>query len=136
MEIALTALHWIYLVFIGLITLFMVFRKDTTIICILGIFSIALEATGSLSGSISSVFNSFIFALTELPSTILVISIIVAMSKGLTTTGINDVMIRPFTKFIRTPSLAYWTIGIVMMLISWIKCIYIHQGQITLFHAG
>jgi hypothetical protein len=65
MKIDLTALHWIYLVFIGLI-LFMVFRKDTTIVCILGIFSIALVATGSLSGSISSVFNSFIFAITEL----------------------------------------------------------------------
>ncbi|CAN7473321.1 hypothetical protein [Rossellomorea sp. LjRoot5] len=119
MGIDLTALHWIYLVFIGLIILFMVFRKDTTIVCILGIFSIALVATGSISGSISSIFNSFIFAITELLSTILVISIIVAMSKGLTSTGINDVMIRPFTKFIRTPALAYWTIGLVMMFISW-----------------
>ncbi|MCA0149067.1 hypothetical protein LCD52_09630 [Rossellomorea vietnamensis] len=119
MGIDLTALHWIYLVFIGLIILFMIFRKDTTIVCILGIFSIALIATGSISGSISSIFNSFIFAITELLSTILVISIIVAMSKGLTSTGINDVMIRPFTKFIRTPALAYWTIGLVMMFISW-----------------
>ncbi|PFA62564.1 hypothetical protein CN378_20270 [Bacillus sp. AFS015802] len=119
MGIDLTALHWIYLVFIGLIILFMIFRKDTTIVCILGIFSIALVATGSLSGSISSIFNSFIFAITELLSTILVISIIVAMSRGLTSTGINDVMIRPFTKFIRTPALAYWTIGLVMMFISW-----------------
>ncbi|MGD6957785.1 hypothetical protein ACQCWA_06470 [Rossellomorea aquimaris] len=119
MGIDLTALHWIYLAFIGFIILFMIFRKDTTIVCILGIFSIALMATGSLSGSVSSIFNSFIFAITELLSTILVISIIVAMSKGLTTTGINDVMIRPFTKFIRTPSLAYWTIGLVMMFISW-----------------
>ncbi|MBN8192550.1 hypothetical protein JI667_10330 [Bacillus sp. NTK074B] len=119
MGIDLTALHWIYLIFIGLIILFMVFRKDTTIVCILGIFSIALVATGSLSGSISSIFNSFIFAITELLSTILVISIIVAMSKGLTSTGINDMMIRPFTKFIRTPALAYWTIGLVMMFISW-----------------
>ncbi|WP_064092143.1 hypothetical protein [Rossellomorea aquimaris] len=119
MGIDLTSLHWIYLAFIGLIILFMIFRKDTTIICILGIFSIALVATGSLSGSISSIFNSFIFAITELLSTILVISIIVAMSKGLTSTGINDVMIRPFTTFIRTPTLAYWTIGLVMMFISW-----------------
>ncbi|OXS55168.1 hypothetical protein B0G93_1296 [Bacillus sp. V-88] len=119
MGIDLTALHWIYLVFIGLIILFMIFRRDTTIVCILGIFSIALIATGSISGSISSIFNSFIFAITELLSTILVISIIVAMSKGLTSTGINDVMIRPFTKFIRTPALAYWTIGLVMMFISW-----------------
>ncbi len=119
MGIDLTSLHWIYLAFIGLIILFMIFRKDTTIVCILGIFSIAIVATGSFSGSISSIFNSFVYAITELLSTILVISIIVAMSKGLTSTGINELMIRPFTKLIRTPALAFWTIGLVMMFISW-----------------
>ncbi|HEY4553270.1 MAG TPA: hypothetical protein VIG80_08760, partial [Bacillaceae bacterium] len=115
----LTALHWIYVVFIGLIIGFMVMRRDTSLICITGIFLIAITATGSLSGSVSSVFNSFIYAITELLSTILVISIIVAMSKTLTTTGINDVMISPFTKLIRNSTLAYWTIGILMMVISW-----------------
>lgn len=119
MGVELTALHWIYVVFIGLIIGFMVKRRDTTLICIVGIFLIAITATGSLSGSISSIFNSFIYAITELLPTILVISIIVAMSRTLTTTGINDVMISPFSKLIRTPSLAYWTIGILMMIISW-----------------
>nr|WP_251025820.1 hypothetical protein [Bacillus sp. ISL-47] len=98
---------------------FMVMRRDTTLVCIAGIFLIAITATGSLSSSVSSIFTSFIFAITELLSTILVISIIVAMSRTLTTTGINDVMISPFARFIRTPSLAYWTIGILMMVISW-----------------
>ncbi|MCA1030924.1 hypothetical protein LCL95_07825 [Bacillus timonensis] len=119
MGIELTALHWIYVAFIFLIIGFMVMRRDTSLICIVGIFILALTATGSLSASISGVFNSFIFAITELLSTILVISIIVAMSKALTVTGINDVMISPFTKLIRTPALAYWTIGILMMVISW-----------------
>jgi hypothetical protein len=119
MGVELTALHWIYVVFIALIIGFMVMRRDTTIVCIIGIFIIAITATGSISASISSIFTSFIFAITELLSTILVISIIVAMSKTLTTSGINDVMIFPFTKFIRTPALAYWTIGIIMMVISW-----------------
>lgn len=119
MGVELTALHWIYVVFIFLIIGFMVMRRDTTIVSIVGIFLIAITATGSLSGSISSIFNSFIFAITELLPTILVISIIVAMSKVLTTTGINDVMISPFSKLIKTPALAYWTIGILMMVISW-----------------
>jgi hypothetical protein len=119
MGVELTALHWIYVVFIGVIIGFMVKRRDTTLICIVGIFLIAITATGSLSGSISSIFNSFIYAITELLPTILVISIIVAMSRTLTTTGINDVMISPFSKLIRTPALAYWTIGILMMVISW-----------------
>jgi len=119
MVIELTALHWIYVAFIILIIGFMVMRRDTTIVCIIGIFLIALTATGSLSHSISSIFNSFSYAITELLSTILVISIIVAMSSTLTSTGINAVMISPFRKFIRNPTLAYWTIGILMMVISW-----------------
>ncbi|MFJ7728046.1 hypothetical protein ACIQXV_18100 [Neobacillus sp. NPDC097160] len=119
MLIELTALHWIFVTFIVLIIGFMVMRRDTTIVCIAGIFLIALTATGSLSQSISSIFNSFSYAITELLSTILVISIIVAMSNTLTTTGINDVMISPFRKLIRNPTLAYWTIGILMMVISW-----------------
>jgi len=119
MIVELTALHWIYVVFIALIIGFMVMRRDTTLVCIVGIFLIAITASGSLSASISSIFNSFSYAITELLSTILVISIIVGMSKTLTETGINDVMISPFTKLIRNPTLAYWTIGILMMVISW-----------------
>ncbi|WP_111645149.1 hypothetical protein [Paranoxybacillus vitaminiphilus] len=119
MGIELTVLHWIYITFILLIISFMIMRKDTSFICIAGIFLLTFTATHSLSASISSIFNSFIFAITELLPTILVISIIVAMSKVLTVTGINDVMISPFTKLIRTPALAYWTIGLLMMVISW-----------------
>ncbi|RLQ97286.1 hypothetical protein [Falsibacillus albus] len=119
MGVELISLHWLYLVFIGLIVLFMIFRRDTTILCIAGIFLIALTATGSITHSVSSVFNSFIYAISELLSTILVISIIVAMSRSMTATGINDVMVKPFTKLIKSPGLAYWTIGILMMIISW-----------------
>jgi hypothetical protein len=119
MAIELTALHWIYVLFIFLIIGFMVMKRDTTFISIIGIFLLAVVATGSLSGSVSSIFNSFIYAITELLPTILVISIIVAMSRTLTVTGINDAMISPFAKLIRTPALAYWTIGILMMVISW-----------------
>ena len=115
----LSALHWIYVAFIVLIIGFMVKRRDTTLICILGIIVIAIVATGDFTSSISGVFNSFIYAISELLSTILIISIIVAMSRVLMKTGINEVMIAPFTKIIKNPTLAYWTIGILMMVISW-----------------
>lgn len=80
---------------------------------------IGLVAAHSLSHSISSLFNSFTYAISELLPTILVISIIVAMSKVLTLTGINETMIFPITKFFRNAALAYWIIGLVMMVISW-----------------
>ncbi|MGE7919063.1 hypothetical protein ACQKM9_08940 [Viridibacillus sp. NPDC093762] len=119
MGIEFTALHWIYVIFIVLIIGFMVKRRDTTLICIIGIFMLAIFATGSLTASISGVFNSFIYAINELMSTILIISIIVAMSSVLSKSGINDVMIAPFTKFFKNPTLAFWIIGILMMIISW-----------------
>lgn len=118
MGIELTLIHWIYLLFIFLIIGFMVKRLDTTILCIIGVFLIAIISNGSITKSIASIFSSFLFAITELLPTILIISMIVAMSKTLAQTGINDVMIAPFAKLIRTPTLAYWTIGILMMAMS------------------
>lgn len=119
MAIDLMALHWVYLIFIVGIIGFMVMRRDTSLICIVGIFALGLLATESLSDSVSGVFNSFIYAITELMGTILIISIIVAMSRVLIRTGINEVMISPFAHFLRTPALAFWGIGLIMMVTSW-----------------
>lgn len=119
MGVELLAIHWVYLVFILLIIGVMVFRRDTTLVSILGIFTIALMAAGSVTTAVSSVFNSFIYAITELLTTILVICIIVAMSHVLTASGVNELMIRPVARLIRSPGWAYWIIGLVMMVVSW-----------------
>jgi len=119
MVMELTALHWVYLAFIVGIIGFMLMRRDTTLVCIAGVFLIGLIATDSLSGSISGIFNSFIYAIKELLGTILIISVIVAMSRVLIETGINEVMIAPLTRFLRSPALAYWGIGIIMLVTSW-----------------
>lgn len=119
MDIELNVLHWIYLVFIFLIIAVMVMKRDTSLTCIIGIFLLGLFATASLYQSVMGIFNSFIYAIKELLGTILIISIISAMSKILLETGINEVMVSPFAKLIKTPTLAYWVIGILMMVISW-----------------
>ncbi|RXT13630.1 hypothetical protein [Ammoniphilus sp. CFH 90114] len=119
MGVELLPLHWVYLLFVLLIIGVMIMRRDTTLTCIVGILTIGFLATGTISQSVGTVFNSFVFAITELLGTILVISIIVAMSKILTDSGINEIMISPVAGLIKSPGLAYWVIGIVMMLISW-----------------
>lgn len=119
MGIELNMLHWIYLAFIFLIIAVMVMKRDTSLVCILGIFILGLYATASLYQSVMGIFNSFIYAIKELLGTILIISIISAMSKILLETGINEVMVSPFAKLIKSPNLAYWVIGILMMVISW-----------------
>ena len=119
MGITLTTLHWVYLIFILLVIAFIVMRKDTSFICVAGILVLGFIATSTITHSVTGVFNSFAYAIKELLGTILIISIIYGMSKVLMKTGINEAMVYPFTKLIRTPTLAYWVIGILMMVISW-----------------
>lgn len=119
MGVELTVLHWVYLVFILVILGVMIARRDTSLVCIVGIFLLGIVSTASLSKSVMGIFTGFIYAMKELLGTILIISIIASMSRILIRTGINEVMVYPFTKLIRTPALAYWVIGILMMVISW-----------------
>ncbi|QHT60585.1 hypothetical protein GXP70_11985 [Paenibacillus lycopersici] len=119
MELHLVPLHWVYLAFIVLILGVLIRRRDTTLVCVVGIFALGLIATDSLSGSVSGIFNSFIYATQELIGTIFIISIIVAMSRILIRTGINEMMVAPLTRFLRTPALAFWGIGLIMMVTSW-----------------
>ncbi|GAB6098504.1 membrane protein [Halanaerocella petrolearia] len=119
MSVTLTMLHWVYLSFILIIIGVMVAKRDTTLVCFIGVFSLALLATGSLSQAVVGVFSSLIYATRQLMGTIFIISIIYGMSQILQRTGINEVMVHPFTKLIKTPTLAYWVIGLLMMVISW-----------------
>ncbi|NLN15556.1 MAG: hypothetical protein GX185_08150 [Tissierellia bacterium] len=118
MDVVLNSLHFIFLIFTLLILVVMIRKRDTALVCIVGIFLLGLVATKSLSAGVMAVFNSFIYAIKELMGTILIISVIVAMSNILMRTGINEIMVSPFTKLIKSPTLAYWVIGIVMMVIS------------------
>lgn len=117
--IELTVLHWIYVIMVVIILTVMVMRRDTVIPCVIGIFLIGLAATGSTTGAIRAIFDSFIVAGNELLGVILVISLIVAMSKMMESIGANVLMVSPFARFIRTPDVAFWFIGIIMLLASW-----------------
>ncbi len=119
MGVELFTIHWVYLFFILTIIAVMIMRKDTTLVSILGIFILGLLVTQSLVGSVQSIFNALIYAIQELLGTILIISLIVGMSKALSNSGINEIMIKPVTHLIKSPSIAFWVIGIVMMIISW-----------------
>lgn len=118
-NLTLTSLHYIYLIFIIMIILAMVKKKDISLLCILGIFILGLVGTDSIYKSVMGVFNSFVYATKELMPTIFIISIITAMSNTLMDSGINDEMVSPFKKVIKNYWVAYWIIGIVMMILSW-----------------
>lgn len=119
MIIELTALHYVYLLFILIIIFAMILKKDITLICIIGIFALGVLGTESVYKSLMGVFNSFIYATKELLPTILIISVITAMSNLLVESGINQELVSPFKKIIKSYGVAFWVIGLVMMTISW-----------------
>lgn len=118
-NVTLTPLHYIYLIFIIVIIIAMIKKRDISLICILGIFILGLMGTQSLSKATMGIFNSFVYATKELMPTIFIISVVTAMSRSLIDSGINDEIVSPLKGVIKNYWIAYWVIGIVMMILSW-----------------
>ena len=115
----LTGAHYIYILFMVIVLVTMIMKKDVIIPCILGIFCLGLFYTHNIAGSLGAVFNSFIVSLNELGSIILIISIMVALSKTLETNKAINYMVKPFSRFIKNPTSAFFVTGLVMLLLSW-----------------
>lgn len=118
MHVELTWLHWFYLLFVILVVISMFYRKDTAVLCTLGIFFLGLVTTGSFFQALEAIFSSFLYTFQQLLSLILVISVIVAMANVLNRSGVNEALVVPFSKLIRNPDLGFWVIGLTLYLFS------------------
>ena len=118
--VELTAAHWIYALFIILVLVTMGLRKDTPLVCIVGSFVLSWVVTGDLVKAVQAVFNAVNVAFSELLGTVLIISLIVSMAKMLEECGLADMMFRPVRKLIKSPSIAFWVMGFIIMIVAWI----------------
>ncbi|HUJ90021.1 MAG TPA: hypothetical protein VLX12_07495 [Syntrophorhabdales bacterium] len=118
--VELTAAHWIYALFVIIVLVAMAFRLDTPLICIVGSFVLSLVITGDLVKAVQAVFNSINVAFSELLGTVLIISMIVSMAKMLEECGLAEIMFRPVRKMMKSPAIAFWVMGFVIMLVAWV----------------
>jgi len=118
--VELTLAHWVYAFFIVAVLVTMAMRKETPIVCIVASFVLAWVVTGSFVKAVQAVFNSLTVAFTELLGIIAIISIIVAMAKMLEETGLAEIMFRPVQRLLVSPEIAFWVMGIVIMLVAWV----------------
>ncbi len=116
----LTFAHWVYAFFIVVVLVTMAMRKETPIVCIVASLVLAWVVTGSFVKAVQAVFNSLTVAFTELLGIIAIISIIVAMAKMLEEIGIAEMMFRPVQKMLVSPAVAFWVMGVVIMLVAWV----------------
>lgn len=118
--VTLSAIHIIFLCMTAFILVALLFKKEIVIPCIIGILLIGFAWTHSVIQSIQILNNALIASNGELFSIILVIAVVTAMSKAMHNAGIDELMIRPIRKVIHTPKQAFWGIGLVMLIASWL----------------
>ncbi len=112
--VQLTAAHWVYAAFVILIFVTLALRRDTAIVCVIGAFILGWIILGSPIGGLQAIFNGMVQAGKVLIDVVFIISIVVALAKGLEPMGSLYLMVRPAAKLMRTPTLAFWITGIVM----------------------
>lgn len=119
MAITLTLSHWLFLFWVFVVIIVMAFRKDPLIPCILGLLTVGFAAKHTIVGSISTVYNAFIVAGNEFWGIIVVISLIVALSKLLSDTGADYLVMKPAAKLMVNSDIAFWVLGFSMLFASW-----------------
>ena len=118
--VTLSAVHFIFIGMTILILICLIFKKEIVLPCVVGILLIGFACTGDIISSIQILNNAILASNAELFSIMLVIALITALSKAMHATGIDELMIRPIRKIIKTPSGAFWAIGFCMLIFSWL----------------
>jgi hypothetical protein len=119
MQVTLTGAHWLFLFWVLVVIVVMALRKDPLIPCILGLLTVGWLVKKSVVGAFTTVFNALIVAGNEFWGIIVVISLIVALSKLLSDTGADYLVMSPAARLMVNPDVAFWVLGISMMLASW-----------------
>jgi hypothetical protein len=115
----LTAAHWIYAIFVLIVVVTMAKRRDALIPCIAGAFLVGWAVTGTPLGAVETVFKSSVVAARELLDIILVISIIGGLAAWLEDIGAERLMVAPAQALMKSPTVAFWVIGVVMLIASY-----------------
>jgi len=118
--VELTAAHWVYAIFIVIVLITMALRRETPLVCIIGSFILSWVITGNLVKAVQAVFNAVTVAFSELLGVVVIISLIVAMAKMLEETGLAEMMFLPVQGIIKSPGIAYWVMGFVIMIVAWV----------------
>lgn len=115
----LTLVHYMYLFIIILIIIAISMKRDITALCILGLGVIGFIITLNPIKSLMIVYKGITVSGKEFIDTVIIISLINAMSKSLSEIGVDEIMIAPITKLIKNKTWAFFILGITMTITSW-----------------
>lgn len=116
----LTSMHYLYIVMVFIILAILLMKKDIVIPCIIGIFAMGFLYSGNIVFAVQTIYNTIIYAGNEFWGIIVIISLVVSMSKALQEIGADVLIMSPIKKLMINSTWAFFSIGITMMIISWL----------------
>ncbi|MDF2504809.1 MULTISPECIES: hypothetical protein [Clostridium] len=113
-------IHYVYLgVIIAIITI-MCFKKDVVLPCIIGLFLIGFIYSGNnVLRAIQIIYRAIVTSGREFLEIVIIIALVNAMSKALTSLGADVIMIKPIRKFMVNGKRAFFILGFTMLVFSW-----------------
>ncbi|GAK55336.1 hypothetical protein U27_02168 [Candidatus Vecturithrix granuli] len=114
--VQITLSHWVFLIVMLAVIVAMIMRRGVVLIAVIGVFFVALSYHKNLVATIQSMFNAFMEAGIDLFDIMLVIALMVAMLKTMEKMGADYLMVAPIKKALNKPTVAFFTLGIIMYL--------------------
>lgn len=116
----LSLVHYIYIAFILLIIIIMCSKKDITLPCLFGIFTIGIVESKNFISSIQILYRAIIISSKEFIEIIIIVSLISAMTSSLKDLQADKAMIKPLEKLIKNETSAFFILGFTMLVTSWL----------------
>ena len=117
--VSLGLIHYAYLIMVFLIIIMICLKKDIVLPCIIGIAIIGYIFSKNILKTLQIVFMAILVSGSQFIEIIIVIALVYAMSKALREIGVDELMLRPISKFIKGKNMAFFILGFTMLIFSW-----------------
>jgi len=117
-NVTLTPAHWLYVIGVVVVILTMVFRRNVVIPCIIFTFAIGWYFKGDIVSAVQTVFNASLVAAQSLFSIFLIIAIMVALLKSLSSVGADQLLVQPMKGLMVSPTVSYLVVVVATVIIS------------------
>ncbi len=111
-------IHYVYLLFIVLVFVALILKKEIVMPCFVGIFTIGCLVSEGILGGVYALYNALILAGSEFWPIILIISLVVSMSRSLTHVGADLAIASPMKRFMVNKEITFLVIGFIMLACS------------------
>jgi hypothetical protein len=112
-------IHYTYLTLVILIILIICLKKNVVLPCIIGIAIIGYISSGNILKALQIVFMAILVSGKQFIEIIIIIALVYAMSKALREIGVDELMVRPISRFIKSRDVAFFILGFTMLIFSW-----------------